>query len=155
MKKIIVILVVMLTFSTQAQQRKHKRNKVRFTTEQHVEMAVKRMTLTLDLSEKQQQEIKPLFLARAKKRKEAMEARKTAKKEQKRPTADKIYKMQMDRLNDMIAMKNSMKEILNKDQFEKYQKLKKKRKNLVMKKKKQQKMMPKKKRKRNFNRQEK
>ena len=64
----------------------------------------------------------------------ALEARKKAKQEQKKPTADEVYQMKMKRMDNMIAMKNSMKEILNKEQFEKFEKMAKRRKAMAMKK---------------------
>lgn len=135
MKKIIGILVFVIAFSSQAQHKKQqKRKKMNFTVEQRVAMAVKKMTLSLDLSEAQQKKIKPLLMAQTEARKEAMETRKKAKQEQKKPSTDEVYEMKMKRMDTMIAMKNSMKEILNKEQFEKFEKMAKRRKAMAMKK---------------------
>lgn len=110
-------------FTKYKQLQKEKRKKMNFTVEQRVAMAVKKMTLSLDLSESQQKKIRPLLMAQATTKKEAMEARKKAKQELKRPSSDEVYQMKMQRLDNRIAMKNSMKEILNKDQFEKFEKM--------------------------------
>ncbi|MHB0754518.1 hypothetical protein [Polaribacter sp. M15] len=129
MKKVVSILVLVFVFTltTQAQQKKgHKRPQL--TVEQHTELAVKKMTLALDLSTKQQNEIAPLLKTQAEKRKAAMEKRKEMRKNETKPTADEIYAMQSKRLDNQIAFKNSMKEILNKEQFEKFEKMNKGRK---------------------------
>lgn len=123
MKKIAFILTFMMAFATtlNAQQKKeHKKPK--FSPEQHVNLALKKMTLSLDLSEKQQDQIKPLLIAKAASKKAAMEKRKKAKESKKRPTADEIYAIKMKRLDAMILMKSKMKNILNKEQFEKFEK---------------------------------
>ena len=63
MKKlsVIVILIASITFTAEAQHRPMKR-KPNFTTEQKVELAVKKMTLALDLTAKQQKEVRFNFL---------------------------------------------------------------------------------------------
>lgn len=140
MKKIIGILVFVIAFTVQAQHKKQQnRKKMNFSLEQRVELAVKKMTLSFDLSESQQEKIKPLLMAKAEERKKVMEARKKAKQDQKKPSSDEIFEMKMKRMDNMIAMKNSMKEILNKEQFEKFEKMAKKRKAMAMKKMKQRK----------------
>ena len=132
MKKIISILVLVfaVTFTTQAQNKKGERGEKgpKLTIEQRTSLAVKKMTLALDLSEKQQNQIKPILMAQMSERKASMDKRKEAKgnKEKKgKPTADEMYAMQVKRLDHQIIMKNSMKNILNKDQFEKFEKMQK------------------------------
>ncbi|WP_299058658.1 hypothetical protein [uncultured Polaribacter sp.] len=118
----ILVLVFAITFTTQAQKKKeYKRPKL--TTEQHTNLAIKKMTLALDLSEQQQNEIKPILMEKMAERKAAMEKRKASKEDKKRPTADEMYAMQMQRLDNQIAMKSKMKSILNKEQFEKFEKM--------------------------------
>mmetsp|Transcript_3001 Transcript_3001/g.3497 ORF Transcript_3001/g.3497 Transcript_3001/m.3497 type:complete len:154 (+) Transcript_3001:29-490(+) len=128
MKKIasILVLVFAFTLTTQAQKdRKEKRQKL--SIEQHAELTVKKMTLALDLTEKQQNEIKPLLKTQAADRKVGIEKRKEARKNKTKPTADEIYAMKSKQLDNKIAFKNSMKNILNKDQFEKFEKMSKRR----------------------------
>ena len=128
----ILVLVFAFTFTTQAQKKRGDRQS-NLTPEQHTELAVKKMTLALDLSDKQQKQIKPLLMANMADKKAAMEKRKEARKEKKRPTADEMYAMQTKRLDKQIAMKRSMKNILNKEQFEKFEKMQKGRKKMAMK----------------------
>lgn len=128
MKKLvsIILLVFVFNLTTQA-QKKGKRDRIKMTTEQHTNLAVKKMTLALDLSEKQQNQITPLIKAQAEERKAAMEKRMELREEKKRPTADEMYAMQSKRLDNQIAFKNRMKNILDKNQFEKFQKMAKNR----------------------------
>ncbi|PQJ79433.1 Spy/CpxP family protein refolding chaperone [Polaribacter porphyrae] len=122
----ILVLVFAFTLTTQA-QKKRKDKRPQLSVEQHTNLAVKKMTLALDLSEKQQNQIKPLLNAQATAKKEAMEKRKEMRKAEKKPTADEMYEMQSKRLDNQIAFKKSMKEILDDEQFEKFEKMAKKR----------------------------
>ena len=81
MKKVITlfVLVFAFTFSTQGQNKKAKRAS-KLTIEQQTTLAVKKMTLALDLSEKQQNDIKPILMAKITERKMAIKKRKAAKK---------------------------------------------------------------------------
>lgn len=128
MKKLasILVLVFAFTLTTQA-QKKRKEKRPQLSVEQHTNLAVKKMTLALDLSEKQQNQITPLLKAQAAARKEAMTKRKAMKESDAKPTADEIYEMQSKRLDNQIAFKSNLKDILNKEQFEKFEKIAKRR----------------------------
>jgi len=131
MKNLATILafVFAFTFTTQAQkQKKRSHKRPQLTIEQHTNLAIKKITLDLDLSENQQNKIKPLIAAKMTERKAFMEKRKEARKERKKPTADEVYALKSKVLDNQIAMRNSMKEILNKEQFEKFEKMQKVRK---------------------------
>lgn len=123
----ILLVVFAFTFTTNA-QRKNREERPKFTIAQQTDLAVKKMTLALDLSPKQQNQLKPIIASKMAERKAFMEKRKEARKEKKRPTADEMYAMQSKRLDNEIAIKSSMKDILNKEQFEKFEKMQKKRK---------------------------
>lgn len=148
MKNLATILafVFAFTFTTQA-QKKRKQKMPKLTVEQHTNLAIKKMTLALDLSEKQQNQIKPILMAQMTAKKAAMEKRKEARKNKQKPTADQMYAMRSKRLDNQIMMKKKMQDILNKDQFEKFEKMQKRRKMMAMKKMKQKKEMMAKKRK--------
>jgi len=131
MKKIasILILVFAFTITAQAQKKgKRDRNNPKFTVEQRTDLAVKKMTLALDLTEKQQSQIKPLISAQTAARKAAMESRKENKEANKKPSADEIYAMKSKQLDNQIAFKGEMKNILNKEQFDKFEKMVKRKK---------------------------
>ncbi|WP_339885156.1 hypothetical protein [Polaribacter vadi] len=131
MKKIASILILVFAFTVTAQaQKKDKRDhkNPKFTVEQFADLAVKKMTLSLDLSDKQQSQIKPLISAQAAARKAAMESRKENREANKKPSADEIYAMKSKQLDNQIAFKSEMKNILDKNQFEKFEKMAKMRK---------------------------
>ena len=124
MKKLISIFSLVIAFTLTAEAQKKKIDKTpKFTIEQNTELAVKQMTLALDLSEKQQSQIRPLFKDQAEKKKVAMNNRAEMRKKRTKPSTDEIYKMKIAFLDNQIAMKNNMKKILDKEQFEKYEKM--------------------------------
>ena len=125
MKNIASILVIVLAFSftTQAQG---KRNQLSAT--QQANLKVKRITLALDLSNQQQSLIRPLLMAQITEKEALMRERKETRKAKRKPTADEIYAKKSKVLDDKIAMKNSMKKILNETQFKKFEKMRKSRK---------------------------
>ena len=64
MKKIASILILVFAFTLKGEaQKKRKEQRPKLTVEQYSNLAVKKMTLALDLSEKQQEQIKPLISA--------------------------------------------------------------------------------------------
>ena len=119
----ILVLVFAITFTTQAQKKRGNKHP-KLTAEQHATLAIKKMTLALDLSDKQQKQIKPLIIAKMAEKKAAMEKRKTAKQKKEKPSADEIFAMKNKMLDNQILMKRKMKDILSKDQFEKFEKMK-------------------------------
>jgi protein CpxP len=85
------------------------------------------MTLVLDLSDKQQQQVTPLLRAAIAFRQAAMKKRKEARKQKKRPSSDEIYAIKSQVLDNKISMKRNMKNILNATQFETFKKMYKQR----------------------------
>ena len=135
MKKLVTILTLVFAFTLTTQAQKKRGDKQsKLTAEQHATLAVKKMTLALDLTEKQQKQIKPIIMAKMADRKAAMEKRKAARKNKKKPTADEMFAMKNKQLDNEILMKSKMKNILNKEQFEKFEKMQKRRKMMAMKK---------------------
>jgi protein CpxP len=131
MKKLatILILVFAFTITVQAQKKgKHTERSPKLAVEQYANLAVKKMTLGLDLTDKQQSQIKPLITAQAAARKAAMESRKENRTADKKPSADEIYAMRSAQLDNQIAFKNKLRNILNKEQFEKFEQMKNNRK---------------------------
>ena len=137
MKKVITLLVLAFAFifSTQGQNKKAKRAS-KLTIEQQTTLAVKKMTLALDLSEKQQNDIKPILMAKITERKMAIKKRKAAKKAKERPSADEIYEMKMKQLDGLILIKSKMKNILDEKQYERFEEMQKRRMKMALKKKK-------------------
>ena len=131
MKNLASILILVFAFTVTVQaQKKGKQNErgPKLTVEQNTNLAVKKMTLGLDLSEKQQSQIKPLINSQAAARKVTMESRKENRATNKKPSADEIYAMKSAQLDNQIAFKNKLRNILNKEQFEKFEQMKNNRK---------------------------
>ena len=127
MKNIASILVLIFVFTFTIQAQKKRGYKQQPTINQQTSLKVKQMTLVLDLSDKQQQQVTPLLRAAIAFRQAAMEKRKEARKQKKRPTSDEVYAIKSQLLDNKISMKRSMQEILNTTQFETFKKMYKQR----------------------------
>ena len=135
MKYILKILVLLFSLSVFAQQpprqmdsergkRPNNRMQVKkaLTPEQEATLWTKKMTLELDLNQNQQEQIYTLILGKTKKIKLRME-----NKPKERPSKEEIYNMHISRLDEAIAMKESLKKILNDDQFAQWELMKNKK----------------------------
>ncbi|CAL2057139.1 hypothetical protein [Tenacibaculum sp. 190524A05c] len=121
MKKIVVALIALsLSFTVSAQKRKKGSD---FTVEQKTELALKKMTLDLDLSDRQANKIRPLLAEKISDRSEHRKNKKVKKEDRKRLSSDERFKREMARLDKMIAFKANMKDILNDDQYERFEKI--------------------------------
>jgi hypothetical protein len=89
--------------------------------EQRVELRLKKMTLDLDLTEKQQIEVKKLLLADSQKN-EAKWAELREKKEKNgKLTNDERFALQNEMLDNKIEMKEALKAILSEEQMTKWE----------------------------------
>ncbi|MAH20903.1 MAG: hypothetical protein CMB96_05665 [Flavobacteriaceae bacterium] len=135
MKYILKILVLLFSLSVFAQQpprqmdsergkRPNNRMQVKkaLTPEQEATLWTKKMTLELDLNKNQQDQMYALILGKTKKIKLRME-----NKPKERPSKEEIYNMHISRLDEAIAMKESLKKILNDDQFAQWELMKNKK----------------------------
>ena len=127
MKNIASILVLIFVFTFTIQAQKKRGYKQQPTINQQTSLKVKQMTLVLDLSDRQQQQVTPLLRAAIAFRQAAMEKRKEAREQKKRPTSDEVYAIKMQLLDNKISLKRSMQEILNTTQFETFKKVYKQR----------------------------
>ena len=84
--------------------------------EQEATLWTKKMTLELDLNETQQDQMYALILEKAKTRDQRLD-----KLPKERHNKDQIFKMEVDRLDQKIAMKKALKSILTKKQFERWE----------------------------------
>ena len=129
MKKLLVLsLLFIVSFNSFSQNRKQLGNKLKsFSAEQIATLQTKKMTLSLDLNLKQQNEIFNVFLEeiRFKKTKRGkINERKNNSKEG--LSSEEIFDMMNEKLDHQIALNNKMKTILNKDQFLVWQEIKNK-----------------------------
>ncbi len=127
MKKIVALLVLAVGFTITTQAQRGERGEhEKLTAEQQTELAVKKMTLKLDLTPAQQRQIKPLLAEKIAKRK-TMHAKKKAMKEsgkkREKLSADDRYAKKSKMLDAQIAFKADMKRILNEKQFERFEKM--------------------------------
>lgn len=119
MKKLLLVATIVLSTLTFAQERTTKEE--RLTPEQQTELKVKQMTLDLDLTAKQQSELKTIILAQAQKRQAEIVAKeKTRVKGQKR-SANERFEMKNKMLAEQIEMKAQMKQTLSAEQFSKWE----------------------------------
>lgn len=99
----------------------------KLTPQQRAELKAKRLTLALDLTDKQQKDIQKLVLDHELIKQEAHDKMKAGREAGKIPTADERYTMKSKMLDEKIAMKREMKKILTPEQFTKFEMLHKDR----------------------------
>jgi len=127
MKKIIFILVLLISFIGVSQEKKHgKKHMMNMSPEQMATLHTKKMTLALDLTDAQHNKVYKVNLENAKKRKIKMAEHKAMREsgEKEKLTSELLYARKNERLNSMIAHKGMMKDILSKEQYEKWEKMK-------------------------------
>ena len=129
MTKTIVAVTLLIGTMAFAQRDGHRRQRGEFhqdlTVEQLATLKTKKMTLALELNEKQQKAIFEFNVANAQFRKEKMEEKKSKREdgERSRPTAEERYAMANDRLDRQIAQQQELKKILTDDQFDQWKEL--------------------------------
>lgn len=119
MKTWILAIMMVAGMTMSAQQRGEKREQLK--PEQRAELRAKEMALALDLNDKQQKDLKALYLDRAKKTDAARAQYKAAREAGKNPTADEKFAMRSKMLDEQIAMKAEMKKILTAEQYAKWE----------------------------------
>ena len=135
MKSILKILILLFSLSVFAQQPprqmdsergKRPNNRMQamkaLTPEQEATLWTKKITLELDLNQNQQDQMYALILEKTKKIKLRME-----NKPEERPSKEEVYNMYISRLDEAIAMKESLKKILNDYQFAQWELIKNKK----------------------------
>ncbi|MGB6154137.1 MAG: hypothetical protein WBG48_19290 [Pricia sp.] len=131
MKKAIVVLLCLVGMTAVAQkgEKQQRDDKNDMTPEQMATLKTKKMTLALDLTDAQQKQIQSLNLENAKSRVARREERKARKEDDqaKRPTSDEHFAMQNKRLDQMIAHKAQMKDILSEEQYSQWEKMAKRK----------------------------
>lgn len=120
MKKIIIAALLVVGMTSFAQDRKDmpKRAEMeKFTPEQRNQLMLKKMTLELDLSAKQQEQMKSIIAEKSAEREAMMKDRKENKT---KLTTEERFARKSKMLDEQIAMKAKMKSILSADQFAKW-----------------------------------
>ena len=125
MKMWILAMTMMVGLAANAQEQKKHHEPLK--PEQRAELQAKKMTLALDLNEKQQKDVQQLLIERAKERAEFRRQHMAERHAAKKLTADERFAMKSRMLDERIAMKAEMKKILTQEQFTKLEKMKKAR----------------------------
>ncbi len=127
MKKLIVVALLSLTITGIAQEKKNRMEVERpeFTAQQQNELQVKKLTLELDLTAKQQKEISEIVSKQQVKREAMRTEMKNKKAENKKLTSDEKFVLKRNMLDEKIAQKEQMKKILTPEQLEKWEKMSK------------------------------
>lgn len=129
MKNVILLGLLMMGFIGLAQnergehrQREHLKE---LSPEQMATLQTKRMTLALDLTVAQQKQMQKVNLEEATSRVAKMQEMKDKRQdgEMTKPTSEERYAMQTERLDQRIAQKSQMKQLLSQEQFEKWEKM--------------------------------
>ncbi|MCB0447892.1 MAG: hypothetical protein KDD03_10355 [Gelidibacter sp.] len=132
MKNLLMIALAVFTLQATAQENKKEARKGEMkermearqdmSPEDMAKLQTKKMTLHLDLTEKQQVEVEKILLAEAKDRKAKMEEfkEKKEKAEGEKPSKEDRLKMMNEKLDHQIEMKKKMKAILNDEQYKKW-----------------------------------
>jgi hypothetical protein len=132
MKKLIIAALLVVGMTSFAQERnkmerrRHGMEMEKFTPEQRNELMLKKMTLGLDLSAKQQNQMKSVIAEKSTKHDAMMGNR---KEKTDRPTRDERFAMKSKMLDEQIIMKGKMKNILSPEQYEKWDAMQGKREN--------------------------
>lgn len=132
MKKLILIAIAFIGLQATAQQqlkqgqnsKEREQKMMNLSAEDMATLQTKKMTLFLDLNESQQTKIQKINLENATQRKAMMEERKAKKEsgELVKPTEEERLKMINTKLDHKIAIKAKMKDILNDEQYTKWEK---------------------------------
>jgi len=128
MKKLIIVallIVGMTSFAQESKQKPQRTQMEQLNPEQRNQLRLKRLTLDLDLNASQQKEMSKIIAEQSAKKEVAMAERKAIKNAGKKLTPDERFAKQNKMLDGKIAMKARMKKILNPEQFEKWDKIKK------------------------------
>jgi hypothetical protein len=127
MKKLIIAALLLVGMTSFAQERNKMEKRdgraemEKFTPEQRNELMLKKMTLDLDLSAKQQDQMKSIIAEKSAKRDAMMKLRQENKE---KPTRDERFAMKSKMMDEQITMKAKMKSILSPEQFAKWDAMK-------------------------------
>ena len=117
MKKIWILLLLPLTVLAQHRMH-HQENKM--TAEQQATLRTKAMKVRMDLTDKQEKEVKAAFLTHLESLPEKPENAKDL-------SSDERYEMKLKRLEHMESLQENLKDILTEEQYAQFKKYSKER----------------------------
>jgi len=116
-------VAMLFTLTITAQEKKEiSKKRTPLTSEQTATLQSKKMALHLDLDEKQQNAVYELMKKNADERKKKMTALKEKKEQGLALSADERFQHENDRLDNQLEQKAAIKNILTKEQYEKWEK---------------------------------
>jgi len=119
MKKLSLFVIMLISISAFSQQKSHsKAEMANMSAEETATLHTKKLTLLLDLDKAQQQEIKKLYQEKAEERKAMMAEHKKMSAEE---LKENRFERKNARLDRELAHQEKMKQILNEEQFIKWQ----------------------------------
>ena len=117
-----MIALLLCVASLSAQPNKNKKEHLKFSPEQLAEIRTKQMTLHLELTNNQQQQLKVLLKEQAILRKGQKEKRVALRKNEVKLNTDQKYQLVIERLDTQLAFQDDIKKVLNEKQFETWKK---------------------------------
>jgi hypothetical protein len=134
MKKLIVAALLVVGMTAFAQVKKqpepNSRPMEKLSAEQRSQLELKKMTLDLDLNAEQQKEMGKIIVDQQAKREAKRLEREAHKKDNTKPTADQIFAMKNQMLDEQIATKEKVKKILTPEQLKKWETIRESRANM-------------------------
>jgi len=123
MKKLSLFLIMLISISAFSQQKgqHHKAEMANMSAEETATLQTKKLTLLLDLDQAQQKEIKKLYQEKAEERKAMMAEHKKMSAEDAEKLKENRFERKNARLDRELAHQEKMKQILNEEQFKKWQ----------------------------------
>jgi hypothetical protein len=118
MKNLFLAFALVITTLTFA-QKKERNVEDQLSTAQKTELLLKKMTLELDLTEKQQKDLKPILLEQANERAQKMAEFKAKKENGEKMSKEQKFAHANNKLDAQIAFKNKLKKVLTADQLAK------------------------------------
>ena len=122
MKKLILVLAIMASLVSFAQERG---GRGQFKSEQDVEAHLKRMSADLNLTDKQQSEVKLILMEQFNKRKQIREEMKKEKEAGTQISDEKKAEMKKHMIDEQLEMKTKLKKVLSEEQMKKLSELRK------------------------------
>ncbi len=126
MRKLSLFMIMLISISAFSQQKNQKQkadrnNMADMSAEEEATLQTKKLTLLLDLNQAQQQEIKKLNKEKAEQRKAIMAAHKKMRAEDSEKFKENSFERKNARLDRELAHQERIKQILNEEQFKKWQ----------------------------------
>ena len=124
MKKLILVFVIMASLVSFAQERE---GRGQFKSEQDVDVHLKRMSADLNLSDKQQSEVKLILMDQFNKKQKMREIMKKERESGAQISDEKKAEMKKNRIDEQMQMKAKLKKVLSEEQMKKLGELRKQR----------------------------